>query len=1177
MDSITRQPNLLIKIAGNPGKAMLAMGDRRPINATFVPLFTSIRPKAVQGMAEAASWFQVSAGAQGDEVNAWDLCHHIATQGLGIAGLNTPEFAEPDLEQQWRFGAEAQQALALGATCDQPAPPNPKLPFDPNDFFWFRDANHSQLGAARDQAGDPGVGKRVRIAHLDTGYDPLHLSLPKFLRRDLQKNFVDANFPNDATDRTSGVFTNLGHGTGTIGLLAGATAESLVLGGAPNAEVVPVRVANSVVLFRNSAIARAFDYVHSLASDPSKQIHVITMSMGGLASEAWADAVNELYEMGVFIVTAAGNNFGNLPTRNIVYPARFNRVVAACGVMENGKPYADLPLNIMAGNYGPQRKMQTAIAGYSPNTPWAKLGCPKIVDHSGAGTSSSTPQIAAAAALWIQTHRQAYDAYPQGWMKVEAVRKAVFDGAGAGDPDQHLGRGAVHALKALAQPPAAGASLQPQPRDTASFPFLRVITGLGLDAQNPRLRMLELEALQLSQRSHEIESLLPDPEIDPAAVPQPVRRQILEALADAPGASQALRLALGVAQKRVRTQVAVPAQLPVADKERLERAISPPLPDPATRSLRVFAFDPLVGASLDTANLNGTTLDVRWEKNLAPGPVGEYLEVVDIDPASGCAYAPVDLNHPTILAGSGLTPSESDPRFHQQMVYAVAMMTIQHFERALGRSAMWAAREFWTGGNYEKHFVQRLRIYPHAMREANAYYSPEKKALLFGYFRASEATPGDNLPGGTVFNCLSHDVVAHETTHALLDGLHRRFREPTNPDVFAFHEAFADIVAIFQHFTMPESLKSQIARTQGNLTKQNLLGELALQFGQATGRSGALRSAIGRMEDGIWRPAIPTPQDYQNADEPHDRGAVLVAAVFDAFLNIYRLRGRDLIQLATGGTGVLPEGNIPVDLVNRLAQEASRSAAQVLNICIRALDYCPPVDITFGDYIRALITADFDLVPSDPLGYRVAFIEAFRRRGIYPQAVKAFSSEGICWQPPESKLNLDEVLDQMSLRWDLNVDRRLAWETSNSNGKILAEWLLKSASDEDTLALGFYRRAHPEMQLGDLKGRLNGFEVHSVRPVRRIGPDNQQRLDLVIEITQSWVPTDSGPRFRGGCTLIVSLETRKIRYCIRKRVAHAERMEMQRSFRADIGASNLRSSYFDRQAKGDEPFAILHR
>ena len=76
------------------------------------------------------------------------------------------------------------------------------------------------------------------------------------------------------------------------------------------------------------------------------------------------------------------------------------------------------------------------------------------------------------------------------------------------------------------------------------------------------------------------------------------------------------------------------------------------------------------------------------------------------------------------------------------------------------------------------------------------------------------------------------------------------------------------------------------------------------------------------------------------------------------------------------------------------------AADHVLNMCIRALDYCPPVDIDFGDYLRALITADRDLVPDDDRRYRVAFIEAFRRRGIYPQGVRSLSAESLCWAGP---------------------------------------------------------------------------------------------------------------------------------------------------------------------------------
>ena len=132
----------------------------------------------------------------------------------------------------------------------------------------------------------------------------------------------------------------------------------------------------------------------------------------------------------------------------------------------------------------------------------------------------------------------------------------------------------------------------------------------------------------------------------------------------------------------------------------------------------------------------------------------------------------------------------------------------------------------------------------------------------------------------------------------------------------------------------------------------------------------------------------------------HARGAILVAAVFDAFLSIYRDRTRDLLRLASGGTGVLPDGELHPDLVNRLAQEAAKAAGHVLNMCIRALDYCPPVDLTFGEYLRALITADMDLMPEDQHRYRVAFIEAFRRRGIYPRDVRTLSEDSLRWARP---------------------------------------------------------------------------------------------------------------------------------------------------------------------------------
>ena len=155
---------------------------------------------------------------------------------------------------------------------------------------------------------------------------------------------------------------------------------------------------------------------------------------------------------------------------------------------------------------------------------------------------------------------------------------------------------------------------------------------------------------------------------------------------------------------------------------------------------------------------------------------------------------------------------------------------------------------------------------------------------------------------------------------------------------------------------------------------------------------------------------------------PHERGAILVAAVFDAFLSIYERRTADLIRLATGGSGLLQPGAIHPDLVARLAEEAARSAQHVLQMCIRALDYCPPVDITFGEFLRAIITADTDAVADDDLRYRVAFVEAFRKWGIYPRDLRTLSEDSLMWRTPDN----DETRPSQALQEGLERVRDYA-------------------------------------------------------------------------------------------------------------------------------------------------------
>lgn len=647
-------------------------------------------------------------------------------------------------------------------------------------------------------------------------------------------------------------------------------------------------------------------------------------------------------------------------------------------------------------------------------------------------------------------------------------------------------------------------------------------------------------------------------------------------------------------------------------------------PRPTHRLLRGYAFDPSLATQLETALVSEITYKVPWE-SLEPEPkpestpstaqpqaestadpgipsaafprglIGQYLEVVDYDPASGCFYAPVSLNRPEVLAQHGLAPSEGNPQFHQQMVYAVAMTTIDRFERALGRKALWADR--WERDRSVKEddqFVRLLRIYPHALRQANAYYSRKKGSLLFGYFPGTVDRTSGQFPGGMVFTCLSHDVIAHETTHALLDGFHAYFMEATNPDVLAFHEAFADVVALFQHFSFPEVLRHQIAKARGDLESETMLSKLATQFGLARGMHAALRDAIGRYDQisKKWVRHDPDPTELDRTHEVHARGAILVAAVFDAFLLIYRSRTRDLLRLASEGSGVLREGDLHPDLVNRLAAEAAKSAGHVLNMCIRALDYCPPVDLTYGEYLRALVTADMDLMPEDSQGYRVAFIEAFRRRGIFPERVRTLSEDSLRWPRPEEDPTLDphrmeallkEFLEIIDVRKKVDQlrylkDRGQIWVQTRSIKKaihdVISDYVPKAEmiAKLTGLALAEYS-APPNVKVR--RDQVPVFSVHAFRQARRVRDDGQALNQVFITLLQKEIVEHGGEThtIRCGSTLVIDLEEMKVSCVIRKALGDQDRLLRIIKFKEADDTASLAATYF---GGSEEPFAALH-
>jgi hypothetical protein len=569
---------------------------------------------------------------------------------------------------------------------------------------------------------------------------------------------------------------------------------------------------------------------------------------------------------------------------------------------------------------------------------------------------------------------------------------------------------------------------------------------------------------------------------------------------------------------------------------------------PERRPLRIFAFDPMLARAGD----HKVTLEIPYRiiKRDLRSFGDDRLEVVDYDASTGTYFEAVNLDDSKIAMTQGLEPVEQDPQFHQQMVYAVASKVLENFDRALGRRLRFA------GGN-------RLRLIPHAFQGRNAYFNVAMNAVLFGYFPADEDDPGANLPGQVIFTCLSHDIVAHEVAHAALTKLHAYYTEPTNPQVPALHEAFADLVAMFQRLTFPEVVAPAIRESRGDLLDpKNRLLDIGAQFGSAAGKGGPLRRVIAEKRD----PAL-----FARTKEPHELGWILVSAVYEGFVNNYRRRTRDLFRLATGGSGELPQGELHPDFIGRLTSECVRTAQGVLSMCIRATDYLPPVDPTFSDFLRAMVTADFELNRADDTGLRANMIEAFRQRGIRPEAVGSLAVQSLLLESedttgaqadPKLAVLVKKLLRFGAQQLDRNYLPQPKTERKRRHLPKLeksTEWfveqndVLLGPDDVEGQARDISEEEEPEQVLRFIAKELGNWAkanrdrlkldprfpvaVRAFHPVHRIAPTGE----LLIEMVAHFVQTDKtmenedlgGLKYRAGVTMVVNFDG-YIRYLIKK-------------------------------------------
>jgi len=396
-------------------------------------------------------------------------------------------------------------------------------------------------------------------------------------------------------------------------------------------------------------------------------------------------------------------------------------------------------------------------------------------------------------------------------------------------------------------------------------------------------------------------------------------------------------------------------------------------------------------------------------EELRPGPVGYRVQVVDFDATrrayQGAHSLPPSFEDEPASWRAGDPSIVRSTRFHAQNVYALVMKTLARFEFALGRRVQWS---------FETH---QLKVAPHGMADANAFYSPQAEGLVLGYF--------DGLSGDRVHTCLSHDIIVHEATHALLDALRERYMDASTPDQAAFHEGFADVVALLSVFSLPEVVEHLLLgeRRRGKkvqfLTRREVqpdsLKESAL-FGLAEQMGQELEGMRGRpLRQSARIAPDPRLKDSDEFLEPHRRGELFVAAVMQGFIETWSRRTLEL--------GVPNQLQFPL---KRVAEEGADIADTLATMWIRAIDYMPPVHLEFGDALSAALTADLEVRPDDSrYGLREGMRRSFASFGFSPASTGG-EQPGI-WLPPPKGLRYDRVrFDSMKSEKDELF--RFIWE-----------------------------------------------------------------------------------------------------------------------------------------------------
>jgi hypothetical protein len=303
------------------------------------------------------------------------------------------------------------------------------------------------------------------------------------------------------------------------------------------------------------------------------------------------------------------------------------------------------------------------------------------------------------------------------------------------------------------------------------------------------------------------------------------------------------------------------------------------------------------------------------------------------------------------VAALGSLGAEDEDAFLKVSVFGTVLRILGLIQdpAVLGREIRWA----FPG--------DQLLVVPRAGELDNAFYHRGSRSLQFYYGKT-----GDDR---AVFSGFSQDIVAHEATHAVIDGIAPSLHDAISAESLAIHEGLADITAAL--LTMrnrelvenPES-KASLAKMMGS----SRFSRIAEEFGRWRGYGDALRD--------VFNAKTLDPRGKRNCrvdgSSPHSLSEVLSGLLFTMFRNVFTSAPDDpaLWKRLYKGESAKPE---------TLRLRTSFAGNRVLSLAFRGLDWLPPGEASFGDLIAAMLAADRLFLPQQDLARRIVMKEAQKR------------------------------------------------------------------------------------------------------------------------------------------------------------------------------------------------------